>query len=170
MIAAITAWIRGRAEHPYVRPWGLATPILVLIVCLPLLRPILRPTEISQNELGRLATIQAIVEYKTLAIDHTSFKPLQEQIAEPDRTGTGTTRHFSTQPPVLAAILAGPYWVMRRIGITFETNLALATYLLTFFGSTLPVAAAAGLLYRMGRLFELTRPWRMAVAMAGVFG
>ena len=43
-------------------------------------------------------------------------------------------------------------------------------YWLTLLGVTLPVAGAAGLLYRMSRLFELTRPWRAALAAAVVAG
>src|SRR5205814_3891920 len=68
------------------------------------------------------------------------------------------------------ALLAGPYWLMHKLGLTFESNEALAVYLLTLIGVTLPVAAAAGLIYRMGRLFELSRPWRMTLAIAAVFG
>src|SRR5260370_1257356 len=37
-------------------------------------------------------------------------------------------------------------------------------------GATLPVAGAAGLIYRMGRLFELKRPLRTALAAIVVFG
>jgi len=43
-------------------------------------------------------------------------------------------------------------------------------YLLTVLGVTLPAAGAAGLVYRMGRVFELRRPWRCGLAAAVVFG
>jgi hypothetical protein len=70
----------------------------------------------------------------------------------------------------MAALLAGPYWLMHKLGLSFESNPALSTYLLTLIGVTLPVALSAGLVYRMGRLFELARPWRMTLAIAAVFG
>ncbi len=44
-----SVWIRQAMQSvrvvrkPYVRPWALATPILVLVVCLPLLRPLRQP-------------------------------------------------------------------------------------------------------------------------------
>jgi MFS family permease len=77
---------------------------------------------------------------------------------------------FSDQSPVMAVLLSGPYWVMHRWGITFERSPILAEYLLTVFGVTLPIALAAGLLYRMGRIFELKRPARAGLALAVVIG
>jgi len=38
-------------------------------------------------------------------------------------------------------------------------------YLLTLIGVTVPVAAAAGMIYRMGRLFELRRPMANGVGI-----
>src|SRR5918998_432817 len=84
----------------WVRPWALSAPILVLVIALPLLRPLRYPVpqyRISDEEAARLATIQAIVEHVTI-----------------------------------------------------------------------PAACAAGLVYRMGRLFDLRRPWRAALAAAAV--
>jgi hypothetical protein len=167
MFAAIKEWWRSRERPPMVRPWGLAASILVLVVCLPLLRPLRHPTEISDNERSRLATIEAIVEKRTLAVDG----PLYFQPHSPITTGAGGgERHYSSQPPVMAALLAGPYWILHKLGLSFESNPALSTYLLTLIGVTLPVAGSAGLVYRMGRLFELKRPWRMTLAIAAVFG
>ncbi|MEA2711232.1 MAG: hypothetical protein QOF78_3833 [Phycisphaerales bacterium] len=140
-------------------------PILVLLVCLPLLRPLRHPDprEISNDELARLATVESLAQRRTLAIEQASFLP----------TG-GTFRRgqhvFSDQPPALAVLLAGPYWVMQRSGLTFEKNPALVAYLLTMLGATIPVAMAAGLIYRMGRMFELSRKRRALLAAAVAFG
>ncbi len=166
MLSVIQHWFHSRASRPYVRPWGLAIPVLVLVICLPLLRPLLHPTDVSQNELERLATIECIVEHGTLSIDKSSF--IVKDFLDSDLPQV--KRRFSKQPPVLAAILAGPYWVMTRCGLSFGSNPALACYLLTLLGSTLPVAGAAALVYRMGRVFELERPWRALLAAAAVFG
>src|SRR3954468_5413670 len=167
MFAAIREWWSSRERPPMVRPWGLAAPILVLVVCLPMLRPLRHTTDISENERSRLASIEAIVEKHTLAIDG----PLYFQPTSNVTTGAGTPdHHYSSQPPVMAALLAGPYWLMHKLGLSFESNPALSTYLLTLIGVTLPVAGCAGLVYRMGRLFELKRPWRATLAIAAVFG
>ena len=145
-----------------VRPWALSAPIAVLLICLPLMRPLRHPDPrmISDDEQGRLATIQAIVEHHTLAIDQTDFRANRYAVVGPDG------HWYSDQSPVMAALLSGPYWVLHRLGVSFEKDPVLTEYLLTLLGVTLPMAFAAGLLYRMGRLFELRRPYRAALALA----
>lgn len=165
MFDFIRRWNRSQQAEPYIRPWGLATPVLVLVLCLPLLRPLLHPTTISANERERLATIQAIVEHRSLiAGDPTSF-PLPSHVR-----GSEAVRVGGAQPPTLAALLAGPYWLMHKLGLSFSTHQALAVYVLTLLGVTLPVCGAAAVAYRMGRLLELDRPWRMVLALGCVFG
>ena len=157
---------RRYLTKPHVRPWALSSPILVLLVCLPLLRPLRHPDprDISDDELGRLATVQSLVEHRSLAIESSEFLPPK----------AATIRHgehvFSDQPPALSVLLAGPYWVMRRFGLTFASNPSLVAYLLTLIGATIPVAAAAGMIYRMGRLFELPRKKRALLGFAVAFG
>ena len=171
MVEALRLWYVSRrsaaAEQPLVRPWGLATPILVLVVCLPLLRPLRHPVNISDNEKARLATIQALAEDHTLAIDKTSFAGTLDRIRV---VRDGQVRHYSEQAPVMAVLLSGPYWVMDRVGLTFDSNPSLSVYLLTLLGCTLPVAAAAGLAYRLGRVFEVRRPWRMTLGSSSSLG
>jgi hypothetical protein len=146
-----------------VRPWALSAPILVLLVALPLLRPLRYPLprQISDEEQARLATVQAIVEHGTLHIDGTDFTTTRSKIEVKDRW-------YSNQPPTMAALLSGSYWVMHRNGLTFHNDGPKVMYLLTLLGVTIPAACAAGLIYRMGRLFELRRWWRAALAAAAV--
>ena len=60
----------------------------MLTVTLPLLRPLRHPDPngISDEELARLATVQAIVEHKTLAIDETDFKSTRLKVTRQGRT------------------------------------------------------------------------------------
>src|SRR5688500_9076948 len=151
--------------RPHVRPWALSAPILVLLVCLPLLRPLRHPDPrvVSDDELARLATIESLVERRTLDITDAAFKPASGTVPVGDKV-------FTRQPPTLSVLLAGPYSLMRWLGLTLDENPALVAYLLTRVGVTIPVAAAAGLIHRMGRLFELRRPRRALLATAVVFG
>ena len=151
------------------RPWALSAPIFVLLICLPLMRPLRHPNPemISDDEQARLATIQAIVEQHTLQIQRTIFAT-RDVVVVRDRDGQ--QRLYSDQSPVMAVLLSGPYWVMHRAGLSFERNPVIAEYLLTLFGVTLPIAFAAGLLYRMARIFELRRPVRAGLALAVVIG
>jgi hypothetical protein len=135
--------------------------VLVLLVCLPMLRPLRHPGEVSDDEAARLATVQTLVERHTLAVDPTEV-PQKELV---QRSGS----YFVDQPPVYSIILSGVYWVMIRCGVSLHATPALAAYLLTLIGTTLPVAWTAALVYRMARMFELSRPWRAGLATASVF-
>jgi hypothetical protein len=158
-------------KRPFVRPWALATPIAVLLVCLPMLRPLRQPGRASDDEQLRLATIAALVQHRT---DPSS---LAERLAVntrlfilPSHVISVDQRIYSDQPPMLAFLLSGPALILDWLGYPLRENSVLAPYLLTLLGATLPVAAAAGLVYRMGRIFELRRQWRTALAAAVVFG
>ena len=79
--------------------------------------------------------------------------------------------YYANQPPTQGLLLAGPYWLLYHLGgLQFRNHPVLVEYLLTLLAVTVPVAAAAGMIYRMGRLFELTRPWRAGLALAVVLG
>jgi hypothetical protein len=154
--------LRRYVDQPMVRPLALAGPILVLLIALPLLRPLRRPTEISNDEVLRLATIRALVEHRSLSLDR-GYARVPGSV----QTTTGT---YSAQPPMMAVLLSAPAWVLHGMGIWFDNKQVLTSYLLTVLGVTLPVAGAAGLIYRMGRLFELRRPWRTGLGIAVVAG
>jgi hypothetical protein len=138
---------------------------VVLLIALPLLRPLRHPDprNISDDERARLATVESLVERRTLSIDDSAYFDTSAKV---ERRG----RWYADQPPVLSVLLAGSYWGLHRLGHTFTTNPNWVMYVLTLLGTTLPVAFAGGLVYRMGRLFELHRPWRAALALVVVLG
>jgi len=161
----ILAYLKAYSRRKHVRPWSLSAPIVVLIICLPLLSPLRHPlpSQMSDEEMARWATVQALVEHQTFAIDVTDFSRTRQTLKVADAT-------YSDQPPTQGLLLAGPYWVLYRLGIKFKDRPGLVEYLLTMIAVTIPVAAAAGMVYRMGRLFELRRPWRAGLALAVVMG
>jgi hypothetical protein len=154
--------LRRYLDRPMVRPLALAGPVLVLLIALPMLRPLRRPTEISGDEILRLATIRALVEHHSLSLDR-----VYARVPGAVETTSGI---YSSQPPMMSVLLSAPAWVLNRMGIWFGDKQILISYLLTVLGVTLPVAGAAGLIYRMGRLFELRRPWRTALGIAVIAG
>lgn len=164
-MAVVLNYLRAYFGKPFVRPWALSAPILVLLICLPMLRPLRHPAEISDDELLRLATINALVEHRTLAIEPGNVPAMDSsQLVEVGG------RIYAGQPPMMALLLSGPAWAMARFGWPVRENAAVVAYVMTLLGATLPVAGAAGLFYRMGRLFELPRAWRAGLATAVVFG
>jgi hypothetical protein len=164
-MSRFTGNFRRWRDRPHVRPWALAVPVLVILVCAPLLRPLRSPdpTTVCDDELARLLTVQSIVENRSMAIAPPAGREMKNLIVV-DR------QLYSNQPPVAALLLAGPYWLMARSGWSLESHAIMLPYLLTMIGVTLPVAGAAGLVYRMGRIFELRRPWRVLLATAVAFG
>ena len=81
-----------------VRPWALAGPILILVFCLPLLRPLRHPADISEHEAARLATVEAIVHQGTLAIENTSFPVPRSQSISVDG------HRYAAQPAAMATL------------------------------------------------------------------
>lgn len=157
-------WFRLWLTHRAVRPWALLTPVLVLVVALPLLRPLRAPGQLSDGELLLLQTTRSLRVDGDLALD-----PVVAIVA-PDEVIHARGRVYAAQPPGFALLLTVPDRLLHRLGIDAIDDPDLHQYLLTFLGVTLPVALAAGLVYRLGRLFELTRPVRAAVAVVVVFG
>src|SRR5450432_1586263 len=105
---SVAATLREFATRRHVRPWALCAPILVLIISIPLLRPLHTPDPslISDDEQSRLATVQAIVEHRTLAIEGTDFRDTRDKIVSHADIGDRFPTHFySKQPPMLAVLL-----------------------------------------------------------------
>jgi hypothetical protein len=76
-----------------------------------LLRPFL-----SANDRSRWLTIRSLVEQGTFAIDDLVVEPgwdTIDAVAHPD--ATGRLRLYSSKPPLLAVLCAGPYWVAQRL-------------------------------------------------------
>ena len=167
------SWV-GLGGRPLVRPWALAAPVLVLMVSLPLIR-LRKPAELAENEKSRLATVQAIVEQGTLVISDsrpdlagTADRIVVRDVAPDGRAAAG---EYSKLPPVMSALMAGWYWILNNLtGLTFAGDADYLIYLLTVLTVTLPVAGAAGMVYRLGRIFELPRPWRAGLGVIVVCG
>lgn len=155
------------------RPWAYLAPAMILLLCIPLLRPIHSPDArlVSDEERSRLATVQSIVERHTLSIDQADadLQASRERVFGYKTSGGYPLHTYSNQPPTYAVLLSGPYWVLHRLGYTFTNDRNVVVFWLTLLGVTLPVALMAGLVYRMGRIFELTRPMRTTLALAVIF-
>src|SRR4051794_12417321 len=87
-------------EKPKFRPMGLIAPILVLLICLPLLRPLRHPDGISDDETATLAMVRGLVDHHDLSLDPRRLPP-------DHRVGVGT-QIYSDQPPTFAILLAIP--------------------------------------------------------------
>jgi len=76
-----------------------------------LVRPFL-----SGNDRSRWLTVRALVERGTFAIEDLVVEPgwdSLDAVVHPDHTGT--LHLYSSKPPLLAVIAAGPYWLIQRL-------------------------------------------------------
>ncbi len=71
---------------------------------------------LSANDRSRWLTIRAIVEKGTFAIDELVAEPgwdTIDAVAHPD--ASGRLRLYSSKPPLLSVIYAGPYWLLAKL-------------------------------------------------------
>ncbi|HWE04752.1 MAG TPA: hypothetical protein VG326_20260 [Tepidisphaeraceae bacterium] len=151
----------------------MSAPILILLIAIPLLRPLRSPDPrlISDDEQARLATVQAIVEHGSQAIEGTEFRDTRDIIVSKADVSSPFPSHvYSKQPPMMALLLSGPYWLMHRAGLSFSRDSSTVIFWLTLIGVTIPVSIAGGLVYRMSKTFELKRPLRALLAVTVVLG
>src|SRR5687768_12271228 len=98
-------------------------PVLVLLFCLPLLKPIRQPDPrgMGDEESAIFATVQSLVEHRSLAIDRTAFLNTRHKI----RIGP---HYYSQTPPVYPLLLSGGYELLHRFGLTIDSNPTLVMY------------------------------------------
>lgn len=155
-------WIR-RGQKPVIRPWALVTPVVVLLLACPLIRPLLDPQGMTSREALTLESVRAILRHGTLALDPNRI---------PDRSMVfhNGEHFFAPDSPGFSILLAGISWGIEQVGIDLDDNPVLHEYLLILLGITFPTAMAGGLIYRMARSFELSRLWRAVLSLSSVLG
>jgi hypothetical protein len=135
----------------------------------------------SWNDGSRLATVECLVDYHTLAIDRSIFVhvPLPEDLAtpspypldEPDLLlhGTGDKlwihgHYYSDKSPVPALLLAGVYQGWKWCtGATARQRPDSFCYWMTLASSGLPYVIAVYCIFHLGGPLRLPRPLRLAL-------
>lgn len=147
---------------------------LVLTFCIGLALISALPYAGAWNDGSRLATVEAIVDHHTLAIDRSVFvkvpqapRPYRDE--DSDLTQRGTldklyiNGHFySDKSPVPAILMAAAYQTIQRAtGLHAALRPDRFCYLMTVASSGLAYVIGVWSIYRLGRLLELPRLWQM---------
>ncbi len=112
------------------------------------------------NDSSRLATVECLVDYHTLAIDHSAWFARTGDKIRPKPNGP----FFSHQPPVLALQLAALYQMLQfAFGLRAAENKEAFCYLMTLFSSGLSYIVAVWCAYRLGRVVGLSPGWAVAL-------
>ncbi|MEX2120504.1 MAG: hypothetical protein WD847_12990 [Pirellulales bacterium] len=85
---------------------------------------------LSANDRSRWATVRALVEHGTYSIDEIVSQPNWDTIDMVKHDGRGREapgpnegRLYSSKPPLIATLMAGPYWLIHRLtGATLATH------------------------------------------------
>ncbi len=127
---------------------------------------------LSANDRSRWATVRALVEEGTYAIDNIVADPLWDTIDMVQHRGRDGQLHlYSSKPPLMATLLAGEYWLIYHLtgaslrDFPFEVGRFM---LLTF--NVLPLAIYLYVLARMSRRFTSVAWSRMFFLAAAAFG
>lgn len=129
---------------------------------------------LSANDRSRWCTVRALVEHGTYAIDDVIAEPGWDTIdMVKHRDAAGVPRLYSSKPPLMATLLAGPYWVIHRLtGATLGTHPYEIGRLLLFLFQVGPLVVyfvlMAALIERYGQT-DFGRVFAMAVATCGTF-
>jgi hypothetical protein len=127
---------------------------------------------LSANDRSRWCTVRALVEPEMrvedapYAIDNV-ITPLWDTIDKVKHDG----HLYSSKPPLLATLMAGPYWVIHRLtGATLATHpYAIGRFMLILV-NVLPLVACLWLLSRLVERFGTTDWGRIFVMAAAAFG
>ena len=124
-----------------------------------------RPYAYGANDKSRLATVECLVDYHTLAIDRSLWFDQTCDKLRPHPDGP----FYSDKPPILALMLAALYQVLHSaFGLSAAANNEGFCYLLTLASCGVAYAAAVWCVYRTGRALGLSSGW--AAALSASFG
>lgn len=140
-----------------------------------------RPYAGAWNDGSRLATVEALVDHGTLAIDRSIFvavphpgdptgrNPYPPDAAALRRHGTKDkllidSRFYSDKSPVPALLLAAVYQILQWLtGLTAQQDPATFCYVLTVASAGAAYVAGVWAVYRLGRVTGLPAPTRVAL-------
>jgi hypothetical protein len=135
---------------------------------------------LSANDRSRWGTVRALVDEGTFELDHVIFQPGGERDREwytidlvRHRGQDGREHYYSSKPPLLATLLAGPYWLVRQsTGAGLEDQPFYVERLLLLLTQVLPLVGYFVLLALLIEQFgesDWSRIFVMAAATWGTF-
>jgi hypothetical protein len=136
-------------------------------------RRLVRPF-LSGNDRSRWLTVRALVERGTFAIEDLVVEPgwdTIDAVVHPD--ATGRLHLYSSKPPLLSVLGAGPYWLLNRMtGWTLADRPFEAGRMLLLVLGLAPLAVTLSFAFRTIEAVgssDWGRIWAMALAACGTF-
>lgn len=127
---------------------------------------------LSANDRSRWLTVRALVEHGTYALDDVIQERGWDSIDIVKHKGTDGQEHlYSSKPPLLATILAGPYWLVHKAtGRTLGTHpFEIGRPLVVLF-NVLPLLVYFGFIVKLAERVGLRNWSRIFAVAAACFG
>lgn len=127
---------------------------------------------LSANDRSRWLTVRSLVEQGTYAIDEVVREPGWDTIDMVKHRGPDGEEHlYSSKPPLLATLLAAPYWLIHRVtGATLRTHPYEIGRAMLVLVNLIPLAIYFVLLGRMADRLAQTDWARLLMMAAATFG
>jgi len=127
---------------------------------------------LSANDRSRWATVRALVEQNTYAIDDVVSQPGWDTIDMVQHLGSDGRKHlYSSKPPLLATVMAGEYWLINRLtGMTLETHLYEISRAMLITFNVIPLVIYFVLLAKLAERYGQTDWGRLFMLAAGALG
>ncbi len=153
--------------------WDRRLEIILVVLAIVVAAVSAEPFSGCPNDGSRLATVEALVDHGTLAIDRSIFVVPPPPDAPPEKHGyregselrtIGTVdkvivrgHYYSDKPPVPGLLLAGWYKILQvTIGLHVTERADIFCYLMTLGSSGLAFVVAVWASYRLGRALDLS--------------
>jgi hypothetical protein len=127
---------------------------------------------LSANDRSRWCTVRSLVEYGTFAIDQVTAEPGWDTIDMVQHRGADGELHlYSSKPPLMATLMAGPYWVIvKTTGATLGTHPFEIGRALVLLFNVLPLAIYFGLMALLAERWGQTDWGRVVMVATACFG
>ncbi|MCE9546536.1 MAG: hypothetical protein K8T25_13600 [Planctomycetia bacterium] len=131
---------------------------------------------LSSNDRSRWLTIRALVEDHTFAIDQIVSDPKQARVWDTidmvkHRDKNGDPHLYSSKPPLLSVLLAGPYWVIyHTTGLSLRDQPHVVVRIILLLVNVLPLVFYFWLLAGIVERYGKTDWGRILVVASAAFG
>ncbi len=135
---------------------------------------------LSANDRSRWATVRALVDHGTFALDEVIFRDRNQTKRDREWYSIDMVRHrgpdgvehfYSSKPPLPTVMMAPPYWCLQKLtGATLADRPFYVVRCLLLVANVLPLAVYLGLVFRLIERYGRTDWGRLFVAAGAAYG
>ena len=135
---------------------------------------------LSANDRSRWATVRALVDHGTFALDEVIFRDRHQTKRDREWYSIDMVRHkgpdgaehfYSSKPPLPTVMMATAYWGLQKVtGATLAERPFYVVRCLLLLANVLPLAVCLGLIFRLLERYGRTDWGRLFIAASAAYG